>query len=213
MARVGRNYISNQTVEHWIKVQADLQYQSRPTRPLPQGLVPSPPRYTACIEYLASIAKKKHTAAIPGATLLARLCEQEHDALLSQMLERLIAHYWLKEEARRAGVAVSRRELQQALERQFPTTTQLSRFLAFTGLRAADERLIVNDGLLTDKWQRATLPVFARLRRSKPPETLQMVGEVDSELAKLSVSMRKRWTPRTVCSAPHRVLACSEYRG
>jgi hypothetical protein len=124
------------------------------------------------------------------------------------MLEKLIIHYWVKEEATRAGIAVTSRELNQNLQRRFPTKAELRRFLAFTGLRAADERLIVNDELLTDKWPRATLPVYTRLRRSKPPETVQMVGEVDSEVGKLFAAMKRRWTPKTVCTSPHLLPVC-----
>lgn len=208
MARVGRNYISNRTVEHWIKVQADIQYQPRPTRPVPRGLVPKPPGFRDCIAYLAAIAREKHTRPAPGTRQLTQSCEQEHQSLLRQMLEKLIIHYWVKEEATRAGIAVTSRELNQNLQRRFPTKAELRRFLAFTGLRAADERLIVNDELLTDKWPRATLPVYTRLRRSKPPETVQMVGEVDSEVGKLFAAMKRRWTPKTVCTSPHLLPVC-----
>jgi hypothetical protein len=43
---------------------------------------------------------------------------------------------------------------------------------------------------------------------------MQMVGEVDSELSKLSESMtKKKWTPRTHCRMGYVMAVCSEYQG
>jgi hypothetical protein len=213
VARVGRNSIAVQTLEHWIEVQAVVQYQSRPTRPVPRGVVPKPPDYRDCIAYLAAIAKARKTRPEPAAAQLDHQCAQKHETLLRSMLEMLIDHFWVNEEAARAGVAVAAREINQALRRRFPTEVELHRFLALTRLRASDERLLLKNVLLLGKWQHASLPVYARLRRSKPPETAQMADEVDVELGKLSESMKRRWTPRTHCRAGYVVALCAEYRG
>jgi hypothetical protein len=213
VARVGRISIAKQTLEHWIGVQAVVQHQSRPTRPVPRGVVPKPPGYRGCIAYLAAIAKARQAQPEPNAAQLDRQCAQKHETLLRSMLEMLINHFWVKEEAVRAGTAVTAREINQALRWQFPAETELHRFLAFTGLHASDERFILENVLLLGKWQYASLPVYARLRRSKPPETARMAEEVDIELGKLSESMRKRWIPRTHCRARYVVPLCSEYRG
>jgi len=212
VARVGSNFIAKQTLEHWIGVQAVIQYQPGPTRPVPRGLVPKPPGYRDCIAYLAAIAMAKQTGPVPDAAQLKDQCEQEHEALLQQMLEMLITHYWVKEEAAKAGVAVTTREIRQALRRRFPTEAKLHRYLAFTRQHASDERLMLEDKLLLVRWQHASLPVYARLRRSKRPESAQMATEVDSELQELSDDMTESWTPRTLCRARYVVTLCSEYQ-
>jgi hypothetical protein len=213
VARVGGNAVAEQTLEHWIGVQAVVQYQPRPTRPVPRGVVPRPPGYRDCITYSAAIAKAGHTRPAPDTAQLKAQCEQRYEALRQQMLGRLIIRFWVKEEAAKAGVAVTTREIDRALRVQFPTEAEFHRFLAFTRLHASDERFILEDELLLEKWQRATLPVYARLRRSRPPESMQMAGEVDSEVSKLTQSMSKRWTRRTRCRRGDVVTECGEHEG
>jgi hypothetical protein len=212
-ARVGGNSIAKQTLEHWIGVQAVVQYQSRPERPVPRGVIPKPPGYRDCIAYLAAIAQARQTRPEPDTAQLDHQCAQKHETLRRSMLEMLINHFWVKEEAAKAGVRVTAREINQVLRRRFPTEAELHRFLAFTGVHVSDERFLLGNVLLLAKWQRASLPVYDRLRRSKPPESAQMAEEVDVELGKLSESMKRRWTPRTRCGASYVVALCSEYKG
>jgi hypothetical protein len=212
-ARVGGNSIAKQTLEHWIGVQAVVQYRPRPARPVPRGVIPKPPRYRDCIAYLAAIARAMQTRPEPDTAQLAHQCAQKHETLRRSMLEMLINHFWVKEEAAKAGVRVTAREINQVLRRQFPTEAELHRFLAFTGVHASDERFLLGNVLLLAKWQRASLPVYDRLRRSKPPESAQMAEEVDVELGKLSESMKRTWTPRTHCGASYVIALCSEYKG
>lgn len=129
-------------------------------------------------------------------------------ALREETLEILILHYWVKEEATNAGVAVSARELNRVLKRAFPTAAKPP---VSGGLRASDEAFVLDDDLLLEKWRRTTLPVYARLRRSKGPESAETVGEVHSEIAKLTARMTDRWTPRTQCRAGYLIALCSDY--
>lgn len=213
VARAGRHAISGGTLDHWLEVLAITQYQQQPTRPVPRGVVPRPPGYRDCIAYSAENAKTAHTRPAPDTAQLKRPCELRREALLRQALETLIVHYWVQEEAAKAGIALTVQEVRREVRGQFPTKTALRRFLAFTGLHLSDVRLLFEDALLPAKWQSATLPAYARLRRSKRPETIQMSGEIDTEVAALRRAMSERWTPRTHCRKGYVVTGCSEHRG
>jgi len=210
VAKAGGNSIDEQTLEHWIGVQAVIETQANPTRPVPIGLIPKPPAYRACIAYLAALARAQHARPAPDTAQVKDQCEQEHATLQRQVLETLIIHYWVKEEAARAGVVGTAREFNEAFRRAYPTKAGFRRFLAFTGLHASDERFLLQGSLLLNKWQRATLPVYTRVPRSGP-ETGGRASEVDVELQKLSNDMTARWTPRTHCGAGYVVMLCSEY--
>jgi hypothetical protein len=212
VVRVGHHSITRRMLEHWIGVQALVKYQPRPTRPVPRGLIPTPPDYRACIAYLAPGATATSTRPAPSTAQLRTQCEQEYASLLKQTQGKLILNFWVREEAARAGAAMTARETDRALHFQFPSEDELHRYLAFTRLRLSDERFLLEEDLQPDKWHRAVLPVYARLRHSKPPESEQMVGEVDAELGALSVRLSKRWIPKTHCSPGYVLAMCSEYR-
>lgn len=212
VARVGRKAISRHTLDHWIGVLAVMQREPRPKRPVPRGVVPQPPDYRGCIEYLGALERARHGQVPPSSTQLKQRCELYRATLSQQALELLITHCWVREEAARAGVAVSAQAVGNALRREFPKMADLRRFLAFSRLRLSDRTLVLEDQLLRDRWPRSTLPAYARLRRSKRPETPQMVAEVDNELARLQAAMTARWRPRTRCRAGYVISTCSEYR-
>jgi hypothetical protein len=140
-------------------------------------------------------------------------CEQEHERLLRQMMEILISHYWVVEEARKAGVTLTRAEINRALHLQFPQIAEFRRWLAYTRLQPSDEKFTLEGELLLEKWRESTLPVFARLHRDKGPETMQMAGEVDDETTHLAAALTKRWTAKTSCRSGYLVPFCSESRG
>jgi len=211
VARVGRNSITKNALERWIAVDAVMRYQPKPTRPVPAGVSPRPPGYDECIAYLAEIARAKRTRPADTAQLKEQ-CAREYAALQEHMLEVLIVRYWVAEEAARAGVALTSRDIRRALKREFPTAADFDRYLAFTGLHASDWRFVLEGELLPEKWHRTILPAYARLRRSKPPESEQMPAEIDLEVSDLTQSMTRRWTPRTRCKTGYVVTFCSEYR-
>jgi hypothetical protein len=212
VAQVSRHFITRQMLEHKIGVEAVLGYQLRPTRPVPRGLIPKPPDYRECIAYLAAVANAGSTRPAPDTAHLKAQCEREHQDLLPQILGRLIRYYWVEEEATKAGVEMTTRDTDRALHFQFPSESDLHRFLAFTGLQESDERLILREQLLPDKWQRAVLPAYERVRHIKPPESQQMVAEVETEVANLLEAMRRRWIPKTRCIPGYVLAICSEYR-
>jgi hypothetical protein len=133
-------------------------------------------------------------------------------SLQRKALQTLIVHYWVREEAARTGVALTSGEVDGMLRLWFPSKSAFRRHLARTGLHASDERLLVEDLLLPEKWHRTVLPVYARLRRNTAPETIRQSGEVDAEVSKLTQSMTRRWTPRTQCREGYVVRFCGDYR-
>jgi hypothetical protein len=201
-------------LEHWIRVQAIVQYEAGATRPLPRGAIPTPPHYRECIEYLAARARPRGEVGVSAVTgILRERCVRQYNGLREQAFEKLIIPYWIHEEAARAGVAVRAREVNAALARRFPTVSALHRFLTLTGLRRSDEEFIVSDELLLGKWQRKVLPVYARLRRAKQPESAQMAGEVDTELTNLDERTRKAWVPKTYCRSGYVIPLCGHRWG
>jgi len=212
VTQVGGHAITRQALAHWTVVEAITQSVTALTQPVPRGVVPTPPGYQDCIAYLAAIDKANQPRSVPDNAHLKEQCAQEYEKVQIRALQALIIHYWVKEEAARAHVAaVTSEELGQTLHRDFSTEAGFHRFLALTGLHASDERRIVEDELLRAKWV-STLPGVVRLRRSKAPESGQMVGEIDREQYEQTENMRLRWIPRTHCRVGYVVPLCSEYQ-
>ena len=89
VAQADRITITKRTLDHWIKVQAVLQYQLRPTRPVPKGVVPVPPLYRDCTSlYLAMNAKAARSEKPANVAQLKSECAQQYEALLKHSMER-----------------------------------------------------------------------------------------------------------------------------
>jgi hypothetical protein len=207
VVRVGRHSITKATLDHWTAVEGVLTYHYQPGRP-PNGLVLDPPAYASCIAYMAATAGAKHGRPRPTMARLKALCEQKYEQLQRHMLEILITDYWVSEEAASRGIRVTVREVQEALDRQFPTQAGFRKFLTTTGERASDERSLVEHKLLLEKLQWSVSP----LRGHVGPETEQMAARVDLSIAKLSDEMKRKWTPRTNCRAGYVLSECRQYR-
>ena len=211
VARVGPSSITTRTLEHWIGVQASLDREPGIRRPVPRGALPVPPRYRDCIAYLATIAGAERAGPAPGAAQLKRRCEAQLRALREQALEALIVYSWIEQEAAMLGIRVTGAEVSRVLRREFPTNAVFLRFLRSARLQARDERLVVKQQLLREKWHES-LPVYTRLHRSKTRESAQMVGELDAAVGRLNARMTARETRRTYCRAGYVVSVCREYR-
>ncbi len=209
VVRVGPNSISGATVNHWIAVEAILTHEYDGSRPVPQGLVPDPPRYRECIAYLAAQSSRQRGIQAPMAAQLKRRCEQQRTGLRQQAVSLLILHYWVSEEAARHGISAPSHEVRQATMRTYRTESRRG-LLAAAGVRLSDERLVVEDHLLRDRLQQR-LPIFDVLRRTVGPEPKQTVVQVELAVQKLTDEMARRWTPRTHCRSGYVVSECSEY--
>ena len=205
VVRIGRHSITKATLDHWTAVEVVLTYQYPAA---PKGLVPDPPDYAGCIAYSAVTAQAKHARPKPTKTQLKAACKQRYDAVRNHMLDILITNYWVSDEAASKGLKVTAKEVQQALNRQFPTQAKLHKFLSITGERSSDQRSIIEHKLLLEKLQWSVSP----LRGHVGPESEQMVNRVDLSIAKLSEEMKRKWTPRTNCRAGYVVSECRQYR-
>jgi hypothetical protein len=208
LVRVGAHLITIQTLEHWIGVQAILEYQATPTRPVPAGVIPRPPSYYACTTHLAALAHTNHTPPAPTLTLKQQ-CQATYQTLRGQVLETLIAADWVTEEARKAHITLTPQETSRALHQRFPTHTALTRYLTLTKLTTTDETTLLNNELLLLKLQH-TLPIYNRLRHAKN-ETGTMAGEIDAALAHLTTTITQTWTPKTHCQPPNLTPLCANH--
>jgi hypothetical protein len=158
--------------------------------------------------YSATAAEAKHTRPKPTTAQLKALCEQKYRAIQRHMLDILITDYWVAEEAANKRLKVTAKEVQQALDRQFPTQARFHEFLAITGERPSDQRSIIEHKLLLEKLQWSVSP----LRGHTGPESEQMANQVDLSIAKLSDDMERKWTPQTSCRAGYVVSECKQYK-
>jgi hypothetical protein len=208
VVRVGRHSITKATLDHWTAVEGALTYKYPLGHPAPKGLVPDPPDYADCIAYSAATAEAQHVRPKPTTAQLKVQCKQKYQALQDHMLDILITNYWVSEEAANKGLRVTAKEVQQAFHRQFPTQAKFRKFLAITGERPSDQRLLIKHKLLLEKLQWSVSP----LRGHVGPESEQMADQVDLSIDKLSDELKRKWTPQTNCRAGYVVSECRQFR-
>jgi len=210
VALVGRDSITEGQIERWAAVVAVMELPA-PTRPLPLGVVPDPPGYGNCIAYLAGVAEAERARPAPDRVQLKQRCALERESLRQSALTELIRRCWEREEARKMGVRVTGREVDEAIRGRFSTEAELHRYLAFTRLPMSDVRFLIGEMALEAKWYRANVPAYGKLKR-KGPESEQVASEIDSGLTSVDVRVAKTWTPRTRCRTGYVVSVCGEYK-
>ncbi|HTB71017.1 MAG TPA: hypothetical protein VK707_08560 [Solirubrobacteraceae bacterium] len=203
IARVGTHSITTGTLDRFAAIEAVLTYQLNPTQPVPKGVVPDPPSYADCIAYLAKtpttlIAPKQH----PSTAQLKARCRQKQETLRHHMLDILITNYWLEGEGAARGVAVSDAELNQALDRQFPTQAAFRSFLKITGEKASDERALLRASLMTTKLQQAVTSQKGLTGAQQQQALARFIREFTA-----------KWSARTSCQPGYVVQECKEYKG
>ncbi len=210
VALVGRDAIAEGQLERWAAAVAVTELPA-PTRPLPLGVVPDPPGYGNCIVYLEGVAEAERARPAPDRAQLKQRCAQEREALRQSALTELIRRRWEREEARKMGVKVTSREVDEAIRRRFSTEAELRRYLAFTRLPMSDVRFLTAEMALEAKWYRANIPAYAKLKR-EGPESEQLANEIDTGLTSVNLRVARTWTPRTRCRTGYVVSVCSEYK-
>lgn len=206
VVRVGRHSLTKAALEHWTAVEAVLTYGNPVTYVAPKGL-PVPPDYTSCIEVAAAAAQASHVRAKPTTAQLRAACRQKYEAIQHHMLDLLITVYWVSEEAAAKRLTLSAKEVQDKLDRQFPTRAKLDEYLSRTGERLADARAIAEHVLLLEKLQWTVSP----LRGHSGPESEQMANQVDLSIARLGEAMRRKWSPQTDCRVQYVVSECRQF--
>jgi Raf kinase inhibitor-like YbhB/YbcL family protein len=126
-------------------------------------------------------------------------------ALKNQVLGFLITSQWVLGEAAHLGIGVSEAEvrgrLHQVTAKQFPTASQLKRYLASIGETEADLLVRVKVELLETKISKA---VTAGKTASTEPHLL---------LSDFQKSFEARWRARTSCEPSYVMEDCREYKG
>jgi hypothetical protein len=204
VARVGGRSITKSSLERWTAIEAVLAYETNPRRPPPRGIVPDPPAYVNCVAYL----KAESSAAdhpMPSATQLKRRCDKRHTSLQRHVLDILLIYYWLRNEAAERGVEVTSSDVEHVLDRIFPSAAAYHRYLAITGERPADERLIIQKDLLDTK--------LLQLDEAKYRQQTTAAHQSERALVEAAKAFTKKWRARTSCSAGYVVSECEQYRG
>lgn len=208
VVRVGRHSLTKAALDRWTAIEAVLTYMSPSTQAKPKGL-PDPPDYAGCVVYAKAATEAEHAQATPTRGQLKSACKQKYEAVQRHILDILITDYWVSEEAASKRLKVSAKEVQRALQRQFPSQAKFREYLSITGERPADQRALIKHQLLLKKMQWRVSPL--RGHTVTGPESEQMINAVDLSLARLGEEMRRRWTPRTDCRVGYVVSECSQF--
>ena len=209
VARVaGVATITKASLEHWMPIEATVVYEERPTGPVPKGVMPDPPDYTACIAFIRSPRSKmsesiKH---LSDAQLKGR-CKQRYAEVKELTLNTLIGWYWTIAAGKASGFKASEAEVTHRLHETskdiFASHAEFVTYLKRTRQTVADYTFRSRVQVFEDK-------LFAKLK------TLEKgLPQTKLALAKFiaSVPPGKQWAAKTTCSKGYVVSACKEYRG
>lgn len=149
VARVGDVPISKAAVEHWARVEAVLAYEVVPRKPVPAGVVPDPPTYSACIAFLrAHSLPIANGGTVPTPGTLESRCAQQRTELKRKAQNYLITFQWMRGELADRHIQVSEADIQKAYDyfkhEEF-TGNQFSDYLAYSGMSVADVRFTIED--------------------------------------------------------------------
>jgi hypothetical protein len=205
VARVDGQSITKAALEHWTDVEAVLAYETEPKHPIPSGIVPDPPTYSQCTAYLERTTSPEPGQAVLTRPQLKRQCEERRRSLQRHVLDILLTYYWLRGDAAEQDVRVTSGEVKQTLDRIFQNARAYRRYLAITGERAADERLIIEKDLLDTR-----LLQIAEAKAGKGPKS---VREHERTLVTAARAFTKKWKARTSCAAGYVVTECKQYKG
>jgi foldase protein PrsA len=203
VATVAGTPISNATFEHWMTLTAVTSYSANPTRPVPDGIFPRPPKFLTCMSYLRSMAA---LSAMPTTPKLLRECRLRYERLKTEVLGFLIGATSLFKEAERLGVEPSATEVASEFSRfkaeRFPNPGQFRRYLRFARARPSDEIFRMRVDLTTNRLrEKVVRPAHGDPQREQ--------ALFDS----FSRSFAARWKARTICQAGYVVSNCRQYRG
>jgi foldase protein PrsA len=210
VVQIGARSISKATLDHWTAIEAATDYETNPSGPLPTGVVPDPPRYSACIARLRETTPKVRAGTPrPTRTSLEKECRQKYRKLQQHVLNVLITFQWLLGESEKQGVNITDSEVNRQYERfsheRFPKTGELKRYLTITGESLADERLRMKMDLLgtrlNEKMERKVKDEGAGVQQQ-----LLAVVRWNKEFV-------ARWLARTNCRVEYVVSNCRQYRG
>ncbi len=207
VVQVGGRSISKATLDHWIPIEARLIYELRPSKPVPKGVVPDPPNYTACIAYLESTPQKLvQSGPKPTVAQLKSQCRQRYQALRQTVLRFLIITEWVIGEGAEQGLKATGEEIMQRVERikklEYPRDGEFEKHLALAGETMSDQLLRSKVKVLTAKIEQKFI--------YKKGLTAQQQQQA---FAKFLKEFPKKWVARTSCRAGYVVPDCKQYKG
>lgn len=216
VARVaGVGAISKAMLDHWIPVEAVVIYQEQPTQPVPKGLIPDPPRYTACMAYLRVTPQRLGESAPKSTALeLKRKCAQRLGELKVLTLNTLLDWEWTIGAGMKAGLKATDAEVRQRLERTtktyYPKRTDFTRYLRLTGQTMSDVLFRAKVQVFEVKLVALRTELEKSVPKGLSPQQLQKTpfGKFVQDLPP-----SKAWAARTTCRRGYVVSACKEYKG
>src|SRR5215208_3814255 len=138
VATIGDEVITKKEYNHWLTAAAKGQAAQAPGG---AASVPDSPEFKKCI------ASKKKTPVPKGTPKpkdadLKKQCEQEYDALRTQVMQFLISAEWIQQEADARGIKASDQEVKKEFEDQkkqsFPKDKDYQEFLKTSGQTEED---------------------------------------------------------------------------
>lgn len=211
----GVGSISKAALDHWIPVEAVVLYQEDPTKPIPRGVIPDPPDYTACIAYLRSPpAKLVEHGPKPTTAQLKSKCQYRYEELKELTLNTLIGWDWLIGAGMKLGIKASEAEvghwLTEVNERTFPQgQAELTTYLKLTRQTGADMLFRAKVQVFEVKLVHKKEAMEKLLPRSLTAQQRQ------SALARFTEYLPpgKQWAATTSCTKGYVVSACKQYKG
>jgi foldase protein PrsA len=209
----GVGSITTTTLDHWIPVEAAVLYQEVPLGPIPKGVLPDPPSYTACIAFLRSYGSKlvENGAKQTTAQLKSR-CEQQLHKLKVLTLNTLIDWDWILGAGASLGMKVTAAEIQRRFievnDRLFPQKAELPAYMEHTGQT-------VGDLMYRAKVQLFEVKEAARLTAATKALSALSAQQREAALRKLYANQppNKQWAAKTSCRQGFVTSDCKQYKG
>jgi hypothetical protein len=214
VARVaGVGTITKGAVEHWIPIEARLVYATVPKRPVPEGAVPTPPSYTACIAYLNTLARRPQEASQrPTTAQLKENCAKQYAQLKQTVLNLLVGWNWIVGDGAAAGMHVTDAQARQRIAEDEKTEllgVPLEKYLKYTGQTLADVLLRDKVQLLKVKLQQKLL-TFAKSLPKSMTERQRLAAVAGFER---HMRTPTQWIALTSCSPGWVSPSCKQYKG
>jgi len=202
VAQVGSYTITRQTLQHWANIEAVLNNEEMAQQPVPPGVIPDPPGYTACIRHQEQLAP----SAVKQTAQLKKQCREHNEQLQRQVLVILLTFDWLDQEAAKQHVTITNSELHSRLasfvHAIFPSNAAFRLFLTHTGLTLPEELLRLKSDILA-----------VRLRERALSHAGPGLKEQEVAFGEYELGFAKRWAARTDCRPGYVIPDCKQYKG
>jgi hypothetical protein len=197
--RVGTDTFSKPEVAHWTQVEAVISREVIPRGPVPAGVVPDPPKFTACIALLRSEQEKEGRPDTSSAQLRAA-CASHERSLKQHTLDILTTVLWLKHEAKKQGIDITSAErekfLAKVIQEKFHGQLGFKHYVEWTHESRSDELMILEANMITTQ-------LVAKIGKR--------YGAIVSRA--FFDQFSRRWARQTTCAHGYIVSNCREYRG